>query len=159
MVSIVNRDKHVRPIGCMSLVFVVVHMAWATRSRSRVLVPEKDGLIKALLNEGARREGSTLLAVGLAWDHVHIVARMGPRTCTSSLAQRLKGFSSHQINARGLMTRGLWWQAGYFAESVSSADVARVIRYVASQRANHDDSHPMELWLNESPTKSDFPEI
>ena len=142
----------------MSRVFVVVHMAWATRARWRVLVPERDSVIKALLNEAAHREHSTLLAIGVASDHVHVVAQQSPRTSTSALAQRLKGFSSHEINARALLPTALWWQAGYFAESISAADVSAVVRYVIHQRDHHDDSHPCEQWQMESPTKSDFEE-
>ena len=142
----------------MSRVFVVVHMAWATRARSPVLDPQKDAVVKAVLNEAARREHSTLLAVGIAWDHVHVIAQQSPRTSTSALAQRLKGFSAHELNARLIFPRGVWWQVGYFAQSISEVDVASAVAYVRNQRVHHDASHPMEHWLIESPTKSDFTE-
>src|SRR4051794_30718164 len=102
----------------MSLVFVVVHVAWATRSRMCVLRPEHDQQVSALLNEGARRAQSKLLAVGCSVDHVHVVAQLSARACVSELARRMKGFSSHELNRERVFARGLWWQTGYFAESV-----------------------------------------
>ena len=140
----------------MSKVFIVLHMAWATRGRMRLIPPQRDAALKTLLNEGARRADSTLLAIGITWDHVHVIARVGPRTSVSVLAQHLKGFSSHEVNASPSLSRGLWWQAGYFAESIGAADIDSVIRYVNRQREHHDDSHALEHWLSGSPTKSDF---
>jgi REP element-mobilizing transposase RayT len=133
----------------MSLVFVVVHLAWATRSRVCILRPEHDQEVGALFNEGARRAESKLLAVGCSVDHVHVVARLSARACVSELARRMKGFSSHELNRARVFPHGLWWQTGYFAESVGPSDLERILSYVRSQREHHDSSHPMEAWLQE----------
>jgi len=83
----------------MSRVFVAIHMAWATRWRLRLLAQDRDPRLALVLNEAARREDATLLAIGVAPDHVHVVARLAARGSVSSLAQRLKGLSSHEMNA------------------------------------------------------------
>jgi len=50
----------------------------------------------------------------------------------------MKGRTSYELR--------IPWQAGYFAESISFADLERVAQYVRNQRLRHDASHPLETW-------------
>ncbi len=133
----------------MSRVFLAVHLGWATRSRRRILHAELDAPLATILDLAARRVGCTPLAIGAALDHVHVIVHLAPTTSVVRLAQRLKGVSSFELKKQCIAT-GLRWQVGYFAESVSPCDLDRVIRYVRNQRLHHDDSHPMESWLEDS---------
>ncbi len=133
----------------MSRVFVAVHLAWTTRHRLRLLPPNIDRTLSGILHDTARRVDCTLLAVGSASDHVHVVARVSATTSIAQLGQRLKGYSSFELNRRRDIPHALAWQHGYFAESVSPRDLDRTIRYANNQRAHHDDSHPMEAWSND----------
>jgi REP element-mobilizing transposase RayT len=58
--------------------------------------------------------------------------------CKALAVERMKGRTSYELR--------IPWQAGYFAESISFADLERVAQYVRNQRLRHDASHPLETW-------------
>ena len=106
-------------------------------------------MLRGVLNDAAKRVDCTLLAVGNASDHVHVIAVVSARTSVADLAQRLKGYSSFELNRRIPMPYPLGWQKGYFAESVSPTNLDGLIPYVRNQRVHHDDANPAEPWLND----------
>jgi hypothetical protein len=53
---------------------------------------------------------------------------------------------AHQTNSRHHLSAQLHWQSGYWAESVSPADLDPLASYLRRQRTHRDDSHPAELW-------------
>jgi putative transposase len=129
-----------------SPVLVLVHVVWATKARRPLLPPSFDGVLTDLLRRKAHGLGCELVAVGCASDHVHVVTRLTPVVALSTLVQRLKGGSAHDINADALMPVRIAWNPRYWAESLSTADLDAVIHYVLSQRRHHELSAPAELW-------------
>jgi REP element-mobilizing transposase RayT len=93
-----------------------------------------------------RATGCLLLQAGIASDHVHVLVRVGAAVSLADLVQRLKGGSAYDVNRGAPPERRLCWQVGYWAESVSPADVDPLCRYLRVQRARHDDSSPLERW-------------
>ena len=75
-----------------------------------------------------------------------MIVRLSPTATLADLAHDLKGASAHDINRRALLPWRLAWQAGYWAESLSPADISPLRAYLRFQRAHHDDSHPAEIW-------------
>lgn len=131
-------------------VYVVVHLVGATRHRAPSLAPSLDLQLDALLAALAREAGGALLVAGVASDHVHTLVRVGATVTLADLARRMKGGSAYALNARAPASRPIRWQNGYWAESVSPADLDPLVRYLGRQRAHHDDSHPAELWQHAS---------
>ncbi len=116
---------------------LLVHVVWATHRREAVLLPETDGRLALLLGGKTRALGCDLVASGNAADHVHVVVRYPATMCVADLVRHLKGFTSHEANRQRLAPR-FTWQAGYWAESVTPAGLAPLVRYVTRQRAHHD---------------------
>jgi REP element-mobilizing transposase RayT len=125
---------------------VLVHIVWSTQRRARVLPRDFDGSLAVLLRDKAQALGCPLLGIGVAPDHVHVVARLAAAVALANLVQRMKGGSAHDTNAACSLGVTLRWQGGYWAESLAPPDVDALLRYLGAQRARHDDSHPAEMW-------------
>ena len=125
---------------------ILIHVVWATARRARLLHPSFDPMLIALIGAKARELDCPLIAGGCAPDRLHTVFDLAACVRLADLVQRVKGASAHEINRtspRGPLIR---WQAGYWAESVSPADLDDLGDYVVSQRVRHDGSHPAERW-------------
>ena len=114
-----------------------VHIVWATRRRETLLHPALDKRVCGILGRKALDMGCRLLVAGCASDHVHVLVRLRPTVCLSELVQRLKGASAYELNQAGLVPRGFAWQDGYWADSVSPANIDAASSYVRSQRDHH----------------------
>ncbi len=125
---------------------LLVHVVWATRGRRRALPEEFDADLAAIVGSKARATGCLLLAAGIASDHVHVLVQVASTIALADAVQCLKGATAHDINRHARLPAQLLWQAGYWAESLSPADLAPLARYVREQRRHHDDSHPAERW-------------
>jgi REP element-mobilizing transposase RayT len=64
----------------------------------------------------------------------------------SALVQHLKGGSAYELHRKELIHRRMFWQDGYWAESLGPQDLNPILRYVRGQRDHHDPSHPAERW-------------
>ena len=130
---------------------VLAHVVWATAHRRPALPSALDERLVAILRGKAAELQCAVLAAGCAPDHVHLVVRLASSASLGLLVQRMKGASSYELNHDGTMRHRLRWQAGYWAESFAPHDLASIARYIADQRAHHDDSHPAERWKAQSP--------
>ena len=97
-----------------------------------------DDRLHAMIAQAAEDVRCKVLSVGNAADHVHVLVRQSPSVALCTLVQRMKGRTSYELH--------IPWQVGYFAESISFADLERVAQYVRNQRIRHDASHPLEAW-------------
>src|SRR6185312_4615367 len=98
-----------------------------------------------ILHRKAHEAGAALVACGNASDHVHVLVRYPSTVTVASVAQRLKGASSYEWNARRRAPH-LSWQAGSWAASLSPSHLAAAMRYVERQRLHHDRGAPPEAW-------------
>jgi putative transposase len=73
-------------------------------------------------------------AIGGMEDHVHILFRLPPTLTLAKSVSLLKANSAKWMNERGARFA---WQQGYGAFSVSSSNVAVVIRYIDTQEEHH----------------------
>lgn len=127
-------------------------MVWATAGRERLLDVRVDAWVATALKTKAREVSARVIAVGCADDHVHVLARLPSTTTLAALAQRLKGATSHALNAGRLLSQPFAWQEGYWAESVSPSQALEVARYVQSQRPRHASLAPVESWERTFPS-------
>jgi REP-associated tyrosine transposase len=125
---------------------LLVHVVWATVRRLALLDAARDERLLAIVGAKASEIGCDLLAAGCARDHVHAVFDLSACVRLADLVQRVKGASAYEINRSRLVPRSIRWQRGYWAESVGTADLDPLCRYVRSQRIRHDESHPAERW-------------
>jgi putative transposase len=125
---------------------LLVHVVWATARRRPILEPKFDDTLIGLVGSRAQRLGCQLLAAGCGPDHLHAVLRLAATVPLSQLVHRIKGGSAYDVNHHLRSPRPLFWQAGYWAESLGPADLDPLIDYVRGQRLHHDSSHPAERW-------------
>ncbi len=126
---------------------LLCHVVWATARRRPLIEPAYDRVLLGLFAQKAYEHGCQLVAGGCADDHVHTILKLRPCVALAELVHRLKGGSAYQANRHPHIGRPLYWQSGYWAESLSPADLGPLSRYVRSQRTHHDASHPAERWL------------
>jgi REP element-mobilizing transposase RayT len=125
---------------------LLVHVVWATAGRRRILEPLFDDVLLGILIGRARELGCAVLCGGCAPDHVHVIVELAARVPLAELVQKLKGGGAYDANRHPLSPRRIAWQQGYWAESLGPGDLFPLSRYVKSQRAHHDLSHPAERW-------------
>jgi putative transposase len=118
-----------------------VHMVWATRDRDRLLDPAIDDWLSRFLAARAGDLGCSVLATGLASDHLHTLVAFPATVAVASIAHRLKSASSRILAPR--VTR-FAWQPGYYAETVS--DVAALAGSLLRHREQHADAARPETW-------------
>lgn len=138
------------PMPRRSPALVLVHVVWATAHRAPVLAPTFDSLLSAILGAKALSLNSLLLGAGGGCDHVHVVLQLAPTASLADVVQRLKGGSSYDAARLTTGPTIIRWQPGYWAESLSPADLDPLLDYVRAQRLHHDDSHPAENWMHEA---------
>ena len=125
---------------------IFIHVVWATSRRRPVLPRSLDDQLLNLLAYKAREKRCMLLAGGCAPDHVHAVVRLASSVSLGALVMHLKGSSAYELHRKQLLPRQVFWQDGYWAESLGPHDLEPILRYVRGQRLHHDLSHPAECW-------------
>lgn len=123
-------------IRAHSDVLLLVHAVFATVDRRRLLPPSMDAWLHAKLREQARRAGIELLGVGNADDHVHAVLSIPATAALAPLMKQLKGVTCREWNLQN-PSRPLRWQSGYWARSVETDSLARLLPYLRDQRSRH----------------------
>ena len=121
----------------MSFARLYVHVVWTTLDRYPHLTPDRDEWLRESLADIAQRNRFVLGRIGIANDHVHVVARLPRDRSVANVAQHLKGASAHEWNVRFLASHRLHWQQGYWAETISPQAVPALMEHVERQRELH----------------------
>ena len=114
-----------------------VHAIFSTKERRRHVNGDLQPRLYAFISTVARDRGITVLAIGGAEDHIHILLSL-PATITLAKAlQTLKGVSSKWIHDTFPAKKGFAWQEGYGAFSVSISQIPKTVDYIKNQRQHH----------------------
>jgi REP element-mobilizing transposase RayT len=113
-----------------------IHLVFSTKDRIPLmtvgvrnqLFPYIGGIVKGF--------GGTIIAVGGMPDHVHVLARVPPKSCVSDVVRTIKANSSKKMNEKATAMK-FGWQRGYGAFSVSQSAVSSVAQYVRDQERHH----------------------
>ena len=127
---------------------LIVHCVWSTAARRPLIEERFDTELARLFEWQAQKLTCDLLATRMNDDHVHLLVHLAPTVALATAVKQLKGAVAREINFHSTFPTQLVWQVGYWAESVSPADVDALARYVRVQRRRHDPSHPAEQWLS-----------
>jgi putative transposase len=126
---------------------LLVHVIWATNDRVALLLPEHDALLHSLIVASLAPARARVGAFGASDDHVHVLIELAATARLCDVVQALKGVSARRWNEQPPRDAPLIrWQEGYWARSVSPADVTALGRYVREQRAHHGTSTLPEPW-------------
>ncbi|HCV41955.1 MAG TPA: IS200/IS605 family transposase [Bacteroidetes bacterium] len=114
-----------------------VHLVWGTKDSQPLLTNDLRPVLFEHIKGKARLEGYHLDAINGVADHIHCLISLAPRFSISEVANRLKGESSHWINAEKLTKSHFAWQGGFGAFSVSESQIGRIREYIANQEQHH----------------------
>jgi len=123
-------------IRAHSDVLLLVHVVFATVDRRRLLPSSMDAWLHAELREQARRCQVRLFGLGNADDHVHAVLSLPATIALAAFMKQLKGVSSREWNLQN-PSRPLRWQSGYWARSIQTESLGRLLPYLRDQRTRH----------------------
>jgi putative transposase len=111
-----------------------IHLVFSTKNRAKSLARKLLPRLWAYTAAVCKNHGLLTFAVGGMEDHMHLLLRLPPTMTLSNAVALVKSNSSKWIRER---ERRFAWQEGYGAFSVSSSNVATVIRYIDNQEAHH----------------------
>jgi REP element-mobilizing transposase RayT len=113
---------------------LLVHIAWSTRERRPQLTPDHDGELTDLLRRTADQLGVEIIAVGAAWDHVHLLVGWSLALPMGPAVETLK---------RRARVDSVRWADGYASCGVRAEEIPRVSRYLDLQKTHHEAG---DLW-------------
>ena len=122
----------------MSFLKIYIHFVWSTKNR----IPYLDTLDLRLnvwkhIKENGKEKGIFIDQVNGYSDHCHCLISLRSNQTIQSIAQLIKGESSHWINENNLCPDKFQWQDEYFAVSVSESMLLRVRNYIKNQEQHH----------------------
>ncbi len=116
---------------------IFIHIVFVVQGRAN-LINEKhrDELEKYITGIISNKKSKTM-AIYCNPDHTHILIGMNPAISVSEIARDIKANSSKFINESRWVVGKFNWQEGYGAFTYSKSQVARVVKYILSQREHH----------------------
>lgn len=114
-----------------------MHLVWCPKYRRSVLTNGVDADLKRLLRSKCAELGIGVAALEVMPDHVHIFVEHDPTLCAAEIANRLKGYTSHELRIRHPWLRSrlpTLWSRSYYAGSVGHVSEATVRHYIEDQK-------------------------
>ena len=111
-----------------------IHLVFSTKNRKKLLAKEFLPRLWTYTAAICKNHDLLTFAVGGMEDHIHLLFRLPPTMPLAEAVKLVKSNSSKWIKEQ---TRNFAWQEGYGAFSVSSSNVAAVIRYIDNQEKHH----------------------
>jgi putative transposase len=112
------------------------HMVFSTKDRVPIIDAEWRPRLHAILGGAVRSLGGVALEVGGVANHVHLMAGLKPTHSVADVLRDIKKGSSAWVHDV-VGERGLHWQEGYGAFTVSRADRAGLAAYIHDQEEHH----------------------
>jgi REP element-mobilizing transposase RayT len=111
-----------------------IHLVFSTKDRLKLIPPAMQPRLWAYIAGICKHHGMLAFAVGGMADHAHVLFRLPPTITLAKAVSTIKANSSSWMSEQG---KPFKWQKGYAGLSVSSSNVAAVIRYIDNQEAHH----------------------
>ncbi len=121
-----------------SLSKVLVHIVFSTKNRYPFL-SEKNNRdeMHAYLGGTCNKLGCSVIIVGGASDHVHILCGLSRSYSIAEVVGDIKRSSSKWIKTKGGILKKFSWQNGYGVFSVGQSELHRVKTYIENQEGHH----------------------
>ena len=121
----------------MSYVRIWVHLIWSTKNRRPILSNELRDKITTHIEMNAKAKNIFLDCIGGHLEHIHALLSLRSDLSIATIAQMIKGESSHWVNALKLVPFKFEWQTEYYALSVSESAIDIIRRYIKDQEEHH----------------------
>jgi putative transposase len=112
-----------------------VHIVFATKCQHPLIPGTLLEELWAFIHGTCQHLGIKTYAIGGTRDHVHVFVGLPATTRLCEVAQKIKANSSRFLHGKGV--KGLAWQEGYGAFSVSVSHTEATISYVRTQAKHH----------------------
>ena len=115
------------------------HLVFVTKYRKAIFdTEEKQTELTALLMSFAEKNGSTIEAVEVMPDHVHLVLSFPPKLAPSSIVKSFKGAAAREWfklhpDDKCRLYKGHLWSPSFFIRSVGAVSKECVLNYVKTQ--------------------------
>jgi len=132
----------------MSWARVYIHLVFSTKDRQPFLnntAVRKQVFKHIKLNAGDK--GIWLDCVNGHEDHAHCLISLDKEQTLSTVAQLIKGESSHWINDNKVLPAYFEWQDDYWVVGVSESHVTGVRKYIHEQEIHHANKGFREKWM------------
>lgn len=120
-----------------SLVKNCIHIVFSTKYRQPLIHEPVEQELYAYLGGICNDLGCHPIKIGGYTDHIHILCMLSKKIALMKLLEELKSHSSKWMKTMGEELKNFYWQNGYGAFSVNSAQVDVVINYITRQKAHH----------------------
>jgi putative transposase len=114
-----------------------IHCVFAVKYRQAVIQPSWEENLHRYITGIVQNNKHKMLAIGSAYDHLHLFVGLHPTQSIADLMQVVKGDSSEFINDQMFTRRKFQWQDGYGAFSNSHSQVPAVVAYILNQKEHH----------------------
>jgi REP element-mobilizing transposase RayT len=112
-----------------------IHLVFSTKDREKLAAKALQKRLWAYMTGICKSFDMLTFAIGGMEDHVHALFRLPPTMTLARAVNLLKVNSSKWMNEQQSTRFG--WQKGYGAFSVSSSNIAKVVKYIDNQEAHH----------------------
>jgi putative transposase len=112
------------------------HLVWCPKYRRPVLTNAVAERLKLLLADKASELETTLHALEVMPDHVHLFVESDPTRAPAHLAAQFKGFTSHVLRREFPHLRSrlpTLWSRSYFVCSIGHVSDKAIQRYIETQ--------------------------
>ena len=128
----------------MSKTRILIHIVFTTKNRLQTIpLLHRRDLYRFIYGVLENNKCKTLRINGMS-DHVHILLDLHPTVSLASLVKEIK--QSSALWMKSSLYFGLFegWNIGYYASSISPADVDASIEYIKNQETHHGGKGLME---------------
>ena len=116
---------------------IVHHIVFSTKNRDRVLSPDRLEDLFRYIWGIIKNKRCRLYRIGGTSDHVHILTSLHPTVCLADFVREIKTYASKWIKENRVFPLFRYWQDGYSAFTLSSAERQAVIDYIKGQEEHH----------------------
>jgi len=116
---------------------IYLHLIFAAKFREARITEAVEKHLYPFVSGVINNRKNTMVEIGGAADHMHILVRLHPTQTISDLVRDIKANSSKLLNETNILKRRFEWQRGFGAVSCSPGHVDEVRRYIANQKEHH----------------------
>ncbi len=120
-----------------SYVNLLYHIVFSTKERQPLIKESYQTRLYEYLGGTIRGLGGAALEINGIEDHVHVLAKLRQDKAVSDVLRDLKANASGWLHDVFPELKQFAWQNGYGAFTVSAGQIETVRRYIANQKAHH----------------------
>jgi len=113
------------------------HIVFSTKNRQPFIQAPFESTLHAYLGGICNHLDCPPIKIGGYFDHVHLLVLFSKKITLVKFMAELKANSSRWAKTQGDELNNFYWQDGYGSFSVNPSEVDVVVKYIANQRAHH----------------------